>query len=208
MAIDEKQYAGFWETLTGSAQGGGADKGVVGGTCTDHKGLLGTVGAKVSCAELRAAQEGKPAGTYTSYTAVPDAPSSQRALAAGISTGNYAESGYVYHYNAQTKAVAIVMSPKGGTNIPVTKGSKAYDAIIAAIKSKKAKPVASARVKADRATKSSVPASVSQREIVEEAVATLPPADPFYKKPWFLVGAPLTVAALIGMVVFFWPSVR
>ena len=71
MAISEQEYAGFWSTLTGKE---GADEGVVGGTCTDHTGLLGKKGAKVSCADLRAAQEGKPKGTYTSYTSIPDAP--------------------------------------------------------------------------------------------------------------------------------------
>ena len=38
------------------------------GWCTDHKGLLGTPGAKVSCADLRSAQEAQPVGTYEPYT--------------------------------------------------------------------------------------------------------------------------------------------
>ena len=44
----------------------------VGGTCTDHTGLLGTPGAQVSCADLKAAQEGKPEGYYTPYETIDD----------------------------------------------------------------------------------------------------------------------------------------
>jgi len=40
----------------------------VSGTCTDWTGLLGTPGAKVSCADLKTAQEGKPQGYYVPYT--------------------------------------------------------------------------------------------------------------------------------------------
>jgi hypothetical protein len=39
----------------------------VGGTCVDHAGLLGTPRAKVSCADLKAALEGKEAGFYDKY---------------------------------------------------------------------------------------------------------------------------------------------
>ena len=63
---------GFWENIPVLAdwlgQGGGADHGTISGTCTDIDGLLGARGAQVSCADLRAAQEGLPPGTYESYT--------------------------------------------------------------------------------------------------------------------------------------------
>ena len=203
MAISEQEYAGFWGTLTGK---GGADEGVIGGRCTDHTGLLGKKGAQVSCADLRAAQEGKPKGTYTSYTSIPDAPKSGGSSTSGLKTGNYAESGYTYFYNASTKAVTIVMSPKGGTNIAVSKGSKAYDAIIDAIKSGKAKPVSSEKLKEERSKKPQVPASVPAKEIVSQAAETLPASQPFYTKTWFMVAAPLTLAAVIGLGIMFWPK--
>ena len=44
----------------------------VGGMCTDFTGLLGTPGAKVTCADLKAAQEGKPQGYYTPYETIDD----------------------------------------------------------------------------------------------------------------------------------------
>lgn len=44
----------------------------VGGMCTDFTGLLGTPGAKVTCADLKAAQEGKPQGYYTPHDDVAD----------------------------------------------------------------------------------------------------------------------------------------
>lgn len=51
----------------------GSDHGrQTGGTCTDHTGLLGAPGAKVPCADLRAAQEGKPQGYYTPYEPIDD----------------------------------------------------------------------------------------------------------------------------------------
>jgi len=40
--------------------------------CTDFTGLLGTPGAKVTCADLKAAQEGKPQGYYTPYETIDD----------------------------------------------------------------------------------------------------------------------------------------
>lgn len=202
MPIEEKEYAGFWSILTGE---GGADAGVISGECVDHTGLLGKKGAKVPCADLRAAQEGKPKGTYKTGISVPDAPSGGKKKAR-VKTGNYAESGYVYFYNASTEGVTIVLSPKGGTNIAVSKGSKAYKAILAAIKSGKAKPISAAQLKREKAKNPPVPASVPTEEIVSKAAETLPASQPFYKKTWFLVAAPLTLAAVIGLGIVFWPK--
>jgi len=51
---------------------GGADEGVIGGSCVDSKGVLGPAGAKVSCSALRAALEGKNPSTYREYETIPD----------------------------------------------------------------------------------------------------------------------------------------
>ena len=51
---------------------GGADEGVIGGSCVDSKGVLGPAGAKVSCSALRAALEGKDPSTYREYETIPD----------------------------------------------------------------------------------------------------------------------------------------
>jgi hypothetical protein len=59
------QTAGEW--WYGPSEGG-ADAGIVSGNCIDSQGLLGPPGATVTCAALRAAIEGKAAGTYESYT--------------------------------------------------------------------------------------------------------------------------------------------
>ena len=63
---------GIWQHIPILAdwlgQGGGADQGLISGNCTDIEGLLGSPGATVSCADLRAAQEGLPPRTYESYT--------------------------------------------------------------------------------------------------------------------------------------------
>jgi hypothetical protein len=48
------------------------------------------------------------------------------------------------------------------------------------------------------------PAPVSSADILkgaEKATKT-----PFYKETWFLIGAPITVAVLIGAAIIFWPS--
>ena len=47
-------------------------KGAVGGTATDHTGLLGQRGARVPAAALRDAQQGKSPGTSPQYRPVPD----------------------------------------------------------------------------------------------------------------------------------------
>lgn len=59
---------GILADLFGQKGGAGGTDGTIGGTCKDLTGLLGTPGAQVSCADLRAAQEGLPPGTYQSYT--------------------------------------------------------------------------------------------------------------------------------------------
>jgi len=59
----------YFSWVTWESEGsGGADDGNVGGNCIDSQGLLGSPGATVTCAALRAAIEGKAAGTYESYT--------------------------------------------------------------------------------------------------------------------------------------------
>jgi hypothetical protein len=201
MPITEKQQYGFWDSFFEQEQGGGANVGVVGGTCTDHQGLLGPKGAKVSCAELKAAQEGKESGTYTSYTGqakgkrFASSADKAKSTAAAIKSGLYAENDYIYRYT-------IVASPSGSTNTAVPKGGSAYKAIIGVIQSGKAKPVSESAVKKTVASKP--PAPVSSADILkgaEKATKT-----PFYKETWFLIGAPITVAVLIGAAIIFWPS--
>jgi len=208
MPITEKQQYGFWDSFFQQEQGGGADVGVVGGTCTDHQGLLGAKGAKVSCAELKAAQEGKESGTYTSYTGQAKgkryASSSDKTKASdgAIKSGLYAENDYIYRYDAKTGNITIVASPSGSTNTAVPKGGSAYKAIIGVIQSGKAKPVSESAVKKTVASKP--PAPVSSADILKGA--EMAAKTPFYKETWFLIGAPITVAVLIGAAIIFWPS--
>lgn len=208
MPITEKQHYGFLDLLKygGSAQSGGAQQGVVGGQCTDHQGLLGEKGAKVSCADLKSAQEGKSAGAYRSYTSFADEPDTgkktSKSGADGIKSGNYEENDYIYRYDAKTGNITIVASPSGPTNTAVPKGGSAYKAIIGVIQSGKAKPVSASAVKKTVASKP--PAPVSSADILKGAeMAT---KTPFYKETWFLIGAPITVAVLIGVAIIFWPS--
>ena len=78
------EYGEWWTSLTqytpagyvarkvGEWTSGGEQEGSVGGTCTDHSGLLGKVGAKVSCAALLDAQQGNAPGTTPEYETPPD----------------------------------------------------------------------------------------------------------------------------------------
>ena len=71
------EYGSAWTTLTqpvawaaqqaGEMWYGDEQEGAVGGTCTDHQGLLGTPGAKVSCAALNDAAAGRAPGTTPQY---------------------------------------------------------------------------------------------------------------------------------------------
>ena len=71
--------------------------------------------------------------------------------AATPATGNYAEQGYVYFFNAITKEVWIVFSPKtGATKTKISAGTAAYVAILNAITSGAAAPISSEQLKAMR----------------------------------------------------------
>ena len=73
------EYGSAWTSLTsytpigwayqkaGELWYGDEQEGAVGGTCTDHKGLLGTPGAKVTCAALSDAQAEREPGTTPLY---------------------------------------------------------------------------------------------------------------------------------------------
>ncbi|MBO73840.1 MAG: hypothetical protein CMD33_01040 [Flavobacteriales bacterium] len=201
----EKQY-GFWDSFFEQEQGGGADVGLVGGTCTDHTGLLGKKGAKVSCADLKAAQEGKEAGTYTAYTGQSKGQryatkSATASTSEGIKSGNYKENDYIYRYDAKTGSITIVASPSGSTNTSVPKDGSAYKAILGVIKSGKAKLVPESAVK--QVTASKAPAPVSSAAIIQGAEKAT--KTPFYKETWFLIGAPVTAAVVLGLAIILWP---
>lgn len=213
MPITQQEHYGFLDYLMkygGSAQSGGAKQGVVGGECTDHTGVLGEAGAKVSCAELKAAQEGRPTGTYRTYTTFADEPESKskkgatKAKSAKAKSGNYAEGGYIYHYDAKKGDITILVSPKGSGATPVPRGGSAHKAILGMIESGEAKRVSDAEVKGAQAKTTPVPASVPPQDIVKKA--ELAAKTPFYKETWFLIGAPVTLAVILGAAIIFWPS--
>ena len=210
MPITQQQAYGFWDYLLGTEQGGGADVGQIGGSCTDHQGLLGAKGAKVSCADLRAAQEGKEAGSYTAYTgSAMDKPkkassSSKSSSSATAKSGKYRDNEYIYDYDAKTGAITIVVSPMGSGNTVVEKGSSAYDAILKMITSGGAKLISEQEASAAKKSVAPIPPSVSPQDIKKGAEKAA--KVPFYQETWFLVGAPLTLAVIIGAAIIFWPK--
>ena len=63
---------GYAAKKVGEWTSGGEQEGSIGGTCTDVGGVLGKVGAKVSCANLSDAQSGRPVGTTEQYVPYDD----------------------------------------------------------------------------------------------------------------------------------------
>lgn len=98
-------------------------------------------------------------------------------------SGSYYDNGYVYFYNSGSEALFIVVSPRGGVDrIPVTNGSAAYNAIMAAIRNRKAIPISPNRVRELRAAagggrKAPKLTKASAREEIAE-VAPPPPVAP------------------------------
>ena len=126
--------------------------------------------------------------------------------ASGPSGGNYYEGGYGYNYDAGTKDITIVLSPKSSKQLLLTKGSTAYNAILEQIKSGVAKPIDSAALKSKRAKVAA--ASSGSAPSTAEILADIPQgeADPFYKKPWFPV-AVVGGVAFVGLLTYaLWPS--
>ena len=184
----DSPYAGMLDWLTGAE----------GGSCTDHAGLLGPAGAKVDCDKLAAAQKG-PASKSTELS--PAGKSS-----GSVPSGNYFDGKqYVYNYNASTGGLAIVYSKGRAANTPVKAGSQAYKAILAEIKSGGSKPISSSKLKIMRQKAPSLPPSAPEALPSSGELAQMAEVVPFYKKPWFMVGAPVTLAILIGAGILFWP---
>lgn len=91
-----------------------------------------------------------------------------RATPSGPGTGAYAEGGYAYWYDAATGAITITVSPKGGGPRAVAKGSAAYTAILAQIRSGKARRVSDDEIRALRARATTPAASSTSRSASAE----------------------------------------
>lgn len=99
-----------------------------------------------------------------------------KATSSGPGTGAYAEGGYAYWYDAVTGAITITASPKGGGPRPVAKGSAAYSAILAQIRSGKARRVSDDDVRALRARATTSAASSTSRSAPSERTVEFPVA--------------------------------
>ena len=162
-----------------------------------------------------------PVTAYKSYfpssssttAAVPTASSSSGASAAPTAasstspaTGNYAETGYTYFYNAGDKSITIVMSPKSSTPQKLSNSSPYYAPILAHIKSGEAAPVSSAAVKAERAVKAASSGGGGGSSAPAEPPPGLDLEVPFYQTAWFPYAVLGTVTVIGVLAVLLWPS--
>lgn len=127
--------------------------------------------------------------------------------ASGLVRGYYAEGGYVYLYDPSSGAITIVSSPKSASQVPVSVGTSAYNAILSKIRSGSAAPVTPDQVKQYRASVKSksapvpsyTPAPVSSVSVPSVSVpsASTAPGWSAYT-PWLVLGAGAVVA--VGLV--------
>lgn len=133
--------------------------------------------------------------------------------ASGLVRGYYAEGGYVYLYDPSSGAITIVSSPRSASQVPVSVGTSAYNAILSKIRSGSAAPVTPDQVKQYRASVKSksapvpsytpapvpsyTPAPVSSVSVPSASTAPASSGWSAYA-PWLVLGAGAVVA--VGLV--------
>jgi hypothetical protein len=143
--------------------------------------------------------------TWNAYTA-PSTPAPSSPPPSGGGRGYYAEGGYVYLYDPDAASITIVASPVSANQTKVSAGTTAYNAILSAIKTGKARPIPPEQVKSYRNTVKAKVAAKPVTGYTPAPVSAPAPAIPEASSaassvenyaPWIVLGLGLTGAAVI-----------